>query len=99
MVLTQRRMRHLQYRKCLRPFHEVADAPVHVLEADEGHEQQHAAEDGDPKRGADDVVDEQILGLRLPWGRRGPVHDWMAWVTPFDGTGRSLPGLELQQAA
>ena len=50
-------MHHLQHRERLRPFHKVADAPVDILEADERHEQQHAAEDGDPEDGADEVVE------------------------------------------
>lgn len=78
MVLTQRRMHDLQHRERLRPFHKVADAPVDILEADQGHEQEHAAEDGDPEDGADEVVQDQVLGLKLAAGCRGAVHDWRA---------------------
>lgn len=70
-------MHHLQYCKCLSPFYKIADAPVDILEADEGHEQQHAAEDGDPEDCANKIVEDQILGLKLAVGRWGAVHDWM----------------------
>ena len=51
-------MDDLQHRKRLRPFHKVADAPVDILKADEGHKQEHAAEDGEPEDCADEIVED-----------------------------------------
>lgn len=60
-------MHDFQHRSRLRPFRELPHAAVDVLEADQGHEEEDAAEDGDPGDGGDKVVEDEILGLE-GWG-------------------------------
>ena len=58
----------LQHRERLRPFRKLPDAAVHIAEADEGNEQEQAAEHGGPEEGAEEVVEDQVLRLEAAAG-------------------------------
>ena len=54
--------------ECLGPFCEGADAAVDVLGADEGDEEEDAAEDGGPEYGAHEIVCYEVVLLLLCTG-------------------------------
>ena len=61
---TESRMHDLQHRYRLRPLGKLSHAAVNILKADQWHEEEDAAEDGDPGDGGDEVVEDQVLGLK-----------------------------------
>ena len=62
-------MRNLHKCKRLRPFCEFAYPAVYVLEADKRDKEENTAEDGEPKDGGDEIVEDKILNLT---GARAP---------------------------
>jgi hypothetical protein len=71
---TQGRMHNLQQSKRLRPFGELAHAAIDILEADEGNQEENAAEDSEPEDGTDEIVADQILRLLATMGSITGVH-------------------------
>ena len=71
-------MHNLQHCQRLGPFGELADAAIDVLEADEGDEEEDAAQDGCPEEGTQEVVGNQVVLLLLcvgaAVGRPAGVH-------------------------
>ena len=71
-------MDYFQHGEGLGPFCEGADAAVDVVGADEGDEEEHAAEDGGPEDGAHEVVADEVvlflLGVGASVGGVAGVH-------------------------
>ena len=78
-------MHDFKYCKCLRPFCKVAHTSIYVFEANEGDQEEHAAENGNPEDDADEIVSYKILSL-LPASRSSAGVHWAA--------GRVMRGVE-----
>lgn len=71
-------MNNLQHRERLRPSRKVAHTAGDMCDADEGDEEEDAAEDGEPKDCRDKVVGKKVVGFEVAaWLggiRRGAIH-------------------------
>ena len=67
-------MHNFQQSKRLCPFSKFTHSTRNVLEADERNEENNSAKDGSPEDSANEIVDNQVLGLLAAVRSRSGVH-------------------------
>ena len=73
-------MHNLQDRKRLRPLRKFSHTTSDIFKSNERNQEDHATENSSPKDGADEVVDDEVLGFLAAIGGLSGVHCWRGVV-------------------